>query len=58
MNTYSKCPSCGNNKNGDEIYKCRECGKVYCTKCGNDRFGDVCPKCDSGGYLRHGVIKN
>lgn len=57
MSTYPKCPTCGNRKNGDEIYKCRECGKVFCTKCGESRFGDVCPKCDVSSP-KQGTIKN
>jgi hypothetical protein len=46
MAGYDKCPSCGNRQRGDEVYKCRGCGKVMCSKCGDSKFGDVCPRCD------------
>lgn len=57
MSTYEKCPSCGNRNEGDEIYKCPNCGEIFCTRCGITNFGDFCPLCESKNDRRSGILQ-
>lgn len=51
----SKCPNCGEDANSTSIYKCDECGKLWCNHCpdktvrkdGSHRADNVCPNCGS-----------
>lgn len=47
MGTYYCCPSCGNRKVGDSIYRC--CNKTYCDSCVKGFMSNLihsrCPEC-------------
>ncbi len=43
MATYPKCPNCGNDNDGENIWSCRSCGFVHCEDCDPD--DGRCPKC-------------
>lgn len=48
MGVYYEC-KCGNSREGDYIYRCNNCGKVYCSVCGKiGVIGEWCPACDKG----------
>ena len=44
MNTFEKCPHCGNRKDGDSIWECEDCRCVHCKECDSDN--GHCPQCD------------
>lgn len=53
MATYHSCRNCGNSEEGDKIYQCRECGKVFCKDCASFALfgaltGEGCPACEEG----------
>ncbi len=43
MGTFFSCPTCGNSKTDDRVYRCSKCGKLICESCGNYH----CPHCDT-----------
>lgn len=47
MGVYYSCPSCGNQKEGDSIYRC--CNRTYCTSCVKGIMSNLinsrCPEC-------------
>lgn len=54
MAAFKRCPNCGNEGNAN-IYRCNNCGKVFCSVCGRfsrsvfnwltDRGKGKCPVC-------------
>ena len=54
MSNHAQCPNCACTDDGTNIYKCDDCGRVFCYECkgtslheyiGNV-FGATCPGCD------------
>ena len=33
MARYTECPRCGNSEEHDAIFKCKNCGEIYCSEC-------------------------
>jgi len=51
---YMMCVSCGNVKEGDDIYRCRDrkCGHMFCRACARWSYGfPDCPKCGNHSAL-------
>lgn len=52
MAYYRSCKHCGNEEDGDTIYKCKN-GHVFCQSCSVttqwDILGSSCPICEEGG---------
>ncbi len=42
---YAFCPSCGNKKEGNALFRCRSCGMVFCEACCDGFWSKKCPKC-------------
>ena len=58
MGEYSWCFGCGNSKNNDSIYKCMDCGTMFCQACKYQGFLYVkCPYCRSIHWRWLGEIK-
>ena len=53
---YAMCPTCGNPRVGDAIYRCPECGRICCINCIQETWSSWghCPGCnfklDSSSY--------
>ncbi len=45
MDRYHSCPNCGNIQHSDSLYRCYDCGTVFCSACGGGSYNKVCPKC-------------
>ena len=41
--TFFKCPTCGNTKKDDRVYRCPVCNKIICDSCGYHK----CPYCEN-----------
>jgi hypothetical protein len=41
----TECKRCGNDRDGDKILMCRNCGEIMCEVC-IPPVGDECPGCD------------
>lgn len=46
IDEYLVCPSCGNTKSGDTIYRCSKCSYIYCLSCAKGSRGMRCPTCN------------
>jgi hypothetical protein len=55
MPLFKRCPHCGNEEDRTSLYKCRDCGHVFCSGCKNISFipGSYCPSCDSNSTAGH-----
>lgn len=59
---WTRCPTCGNDWGGHSIYRCDDCGKIFCFECMRAEptfFGGsklMCPHCDSRVYTIIGEI--
>ncbi len=56
MGYLLRCPTCGNDTEGNIVVKCGECGHISCDRCKkNEGFMDnsACPVC--GNSWRYGV---
>lgn len=40
--TFHHCPTCGNPKKGDRVYRCSKCGALVCDSCSPTH----CCRCD------------
>lgn len=57
---YQRCPTCGNNQGGHDIYICDKCHHMFCRKCRNVHcFGPLwlfedpkCPVCGETDKVR------
>lgn len=60
MAQYSSCPNCNNSEENNVIYKCNECGKIYCEACcGNQPWhSSPCPSCKHSNYRTIGRIED
>lgn len=51
MATYHVCAKCFNSKDGDAIFRCGDCGHIYCSACADGLFyATGCPVCHRGGF--------
>jgi DNA-directed RNA polymerase subunit RPC12/RpoP len=58
MSTFTTCKNCNCNEDEVKIYKCEECGKIFCEVCADPGFFvNRCPDCNERG-LKLGVIKS
>lgn len=60
MGSHYQCMNCGNTTEGDKIYKCDRCGKIYCSSCIKSCYmeADECPRCESKSKTKIGVISS
>jgi hypothetical protein len=60
MERYARCPNCENRDDGDEVYRCDDCRKLFCHSCARGMLKWLgkpsCPLCDSGNTKRVGMI--
>lgn len=58
MGHINQCMNCGNTKEGGAIYKCQECGKIFCSNCMTYYAigGSQCPNCKSTRKTKIGYI--
>jgi hypothetical protein len=60
MARYAQCPNCGNTADGDPVYRCNECRKLFCRSCARGllKWVDIpgCPFCDGGNTEKVGTI--
>jgi len=40
-----ECSVCGEEFPGEELLRCRQCGKAYCETCSELNDDDLCPDC-------------
>lgn len=53
--SYSACPRCGKNDEGDSIWECGRCGCEHCEDCDSDN--GRCPSCGSSDVSKTGTIE-
>jgi hypothetical protein len=60
MARYAQCPNCANRSDGDAVYRCDNCRKLFCHSCarGMLKWANMpqCPFCDGGNTERVGKI--
>jgi len=56
MTTYNNCPNCTCNEEKIEIFKCVDCGKVFCSECAFVLDYRLCPSCHSEAVMPRGYI--
>jgi len=60
MARYAQCPNCGNKEDGNAVYRCNECRKLFCHSCARGMLkwlgNPSCPFCDSGNTEKVGTI--
>jgi hypothetical protein len=60
MARYAQCPNCGNKEDGNAVYWCNECRKLFCHSCARGMLkwlgNPSCPFCDSGNTEKVGTI--
>lgn len=50
MMETDRCPNCGNIKSLTPIYKCSDCGNIYCLECFSSEYRGPFEKCGEGRF--------
>jgi predicted RNA-binding Zn-ribbon protein involved in translation (DUF1610 family) len=61
MARYAQCPNCGNTGDGDAVYRCNDCRRIFCHSCARGVImkwlgNPKCPFCDGENTKRVGRI--